>query len=456
MDALTGGPGGLERLSVARLLTGKPVHRGRGILVLPPTGIQIGLSRGQISIRSGHGLINGGQLRFQGCFFGLHLGYFRCHFPVPFFQLRPGRRQLPGLVGQPAGGLAEMGQVVFQLINGPLGLHPVPFFPGDLLVLPGPLQPDRFGGRFRLPEGCGHRRLLVSEGVQLLGGRGQSGRGVIIPADGEPEIDVPGSILIPLVTLGLAGLALEAPHLPLHLGDNVGDPKEVLVGGVELSEGFGFPVLVPGDPGGFLDENPPLLGTRLGDGPDVSLADHRVRPASHPAAQKDVVDVLEPAGPLVEKIDALPGPVKAAGDHDLGEVPEGLRPRAVVVVEDQGDFGHVDRRPAAGPGEDHVLHRLAPELLDTLLPHGPSERVNDVTLAAAVWADNGRNARGKVDGGLFHKRLEPGDLHPFELHIPLIHSQWIVNRASGETSEVSKVLETSDGYPERSGRLPVP
>jgi hypothetical protein len=56
------------------------------------------------------------------------------------------------------------------------------------------------------------------------------------------------------------------------------------------------------------------------------------------------------------------------------------------------------------------------QLFDALLAHHPPQRVDDVALAAAVGADNGRYTLWELDIGFFAKGFKPCNFKPFKLH----------------------------------------
>jgi len=61
---------------------------------------------------------------------------------------------------------------------------------------------------------------------------------------------------------------------------------------VDLAQRFGLVLLVPGDPGGLLDEITALLRAGFRDDADVALLDDLIRARAEAGAEKDVVDVL--------------------------------------------------------------------------------------------------------------------------------------------------------------------
>jgi hypothetical protein len=105
-----------------------------------------------------------------------------------------------------------------------------------------------------------------------------------------------------LVAPGLAGLALERTDLAFHLADQVGDAQEVLLGLFQLAKGFLLLGLEAGDAGGFLEHQTAVLGLAAEDLGDVALGHDRVTRLAHARPGEQLLDVLQPAGRLVQEV----------------------------------------------------------------------------------------------------------------------------------------------------------
>ena len=191
------------------------------------------------------------------------------------------------------------------------------------------------------------------------------------------------------MALGLAPLAGEAPDLRLHLGDQVLDPLEVDRGLLQPALGAVLPVAIEADPGRLLEERAPLLGAVGEEQVDHLGFDHDAGVAAQAGAAQQVLDVAQPDRRAVEQVVALARAGEPPGDHHL---PVGDREVAVGVVEEERDFGDVDRAPGRRALEDHVLHLAAAEQPGRLLAQHPAHRVGDVGFAAAVGPDDGGDA----------------------------------------------------------------
>ena len=182
-------------------------------------------------------------------------------------------------------------------------------------------------------------------------------------------------------------------------------------------------------------------GRALHDLADPALLDDRVGLRADAGAEEEVGDVAQPARRLVDEVLRGAVAVQPARDRDLGVAREVERRRLVGehlgdlvarrrdrlalgvdataveprrrrlaarsarsrrvercsasassavarqlerlvrepdVVERQRDLGHRRRAARLGAGEDHVLHRLAAQVLRALLAHAPPDRVDDV------------------------------------------------------------------------------
>ena len=76
------------------------------------------------------------------------------------------------------------------------------------------------------------------------------------------------------------------------------------------------------------------------------------------------------------------------------------------TAQPQADLGRPRGLPGVAPAEDHVLHALAAKTLHALLTQHPGDGVDDVALAAAVGADNRRDAVIESHVGPIREALE--------------------------------------------------
>ncbi len=265
--------------------------------------------------------------------------------------LEPGQRE-PGLLRR-----GQAGQVVTQrgleaglllATRGDRGL--------DLLAA---LEQDGLVGELGLERGAG--------GDEVVGE--QPGAGIAYVC--LDRLRLPGDL----------GLPAERLELAADLGEQVGQPGQVAVGGVELAERLLLALAVLEDAGRLLDEAAPVLRGRVQDRVELALPDDDVHLAADAGVAEQLLDVEQSAG---LGVDGVLGPAVAehrAADRDLGVVD---RQRTVGVVDRQLHLGATERRAAGRTGEDDVLHLAAAQALGALLAHHPGEGVDDVGLAGAV------------------------------------------------------------------------
>jgi hypothetical protein len=326
--------------------------------------------------------------------------------------LSPGA--LGDLVELPLGGLGRDGR------DAPLALQ---------LVLP---LGELLQGRLSL----GEERAVGLEGQVDLGEAGRDlrllGARARVPVLGlapphrqlEPargahvELQLPDLGLERAVALGLAGLPVEGVELLAQLEDDVGDPLQVVAGGLHLPLGGLATLLVLGDSGRLLDHRAAILGPGRHDLADAPLLDDRVGGATHAGAEEDVVHVEEPRRGAVDEVVRLAGAVKPSPHGDLGESLEGGgQLGGAVVLEGDRHLGQRERGLRLRPVEDHVLHRAAAQPERRLLPQDPADGVGDVRLPAAVGPDDPGHALVEDDDRPVHEGLETHHLQTANPHV---------------------------------------
>ena len=202
----------------------------------------------------------------------------------------------------------------------------------------------------------------------------------------------------------MAGLALETRNATTHRGEILGHANEVGVGLLELANRFLALGAVAADTRGFLEQDAPFLGLLLHERHDLALFDHAVGRRSQTRVVEEVLDITQTAGLVVDQVFGSPVAKGAAGNHDFRKL---AGDHALVVLDDQGHFGHVHRSAFGRAREDDVFHLVATQGLGSLLAQHPTDRVDDVGLSTPVRADDARDAiAGEVHLDLVGEALE--------------------------------------------------
>ena len=228
---------------------------------------------------------------------------------------QPGQRE-PGLLGR---GPARAGPRAAP----PRGAASVSRACGDLgLDLLAARDQDRLVGHLLLQRGA--------RGDQVVGQQ---------PGAGVADVGLHGR-----GPAGHLGLPAERLELAPDLGEQVVEPGQVALGGVELAERLLLALAVLEDAGGLLDEAAPVLGGRVQDRVELALADDHVHLAADAGVGQQLLDVEQPARVAVDGVLGAAAAEHGAADRDLGVLD---RQRAVGVVDGQ----HAPRRgpAAAGP-----------------------------------------------------------------------------------------------------------
>ena len=300
---------------------------------------------------------------------------------LPFLVLAPGLQAVIFLVHR-GHGLALGGNVEAQLL--------------------------RFGGDGQ-PAALGGQQAFFS----LLQARVQLGDLVVGFGEhlhGHADLQIVGLMLQVQELLGSFRLLFQRLHPGLQLADDVAHPFQMALSLGQLAAGLGLAVPVFDDARGLLHQGPAFLGSGGDQLVDAALIDEGKALQTHAGVHKQVVDVPEAAGGLVDVVFAAPAPDGAAGDADLGK---GQRQVGIGIVQHHGDLGRAQRTAGGGAGEDDVLHAVAPDGTGVAFAQHPADGVGDVALAAAVGAHDAADARLEFDFSFAAERLEAVELDAF-------------------------------------------
>ncbi len=147
-------------------------------------------------------------------------------------------------------------------------------------------------------------------------------------------------------------LGRQSAGLRPQLGQDVVDAREVRLGFRELLLRLAAATLVASDPGDFLEQRPPFLGSQRQRLVDHALADEQERVVGQVRAIEQVDEVAQADALLVEEILVLAAAEQPAAELEDLEVD---RQQSIGVVEDQRDVGHALRGTLLRPGPDDVL-----------------------------------------------------------------------------------------------------
>ncbi|MGY3364093.1 hypothetical protein ACVWZL_001218 [Bradyrhizobium sp. GM2.4] len=155
---------------------------------------------------------------------------------------------------------------------------------------------------------------------------------------------------------GLAGLLLEAFHLPRELADHVLDAGEIGFGRLEPQLGFVAAGVQAGHAGGVFQHAAALLGLGLNDLADLALVDESRRARAGGGVGEQNLHVAGAHVAAVDAVDRTGLALDAAGDFQKLAVVHRRRRGAIGIVDRHRHFGVVARGAIAGAGEDHRVH----------------------------------------------------------------------------------------------------
>ena len=120
-----------------------------------------------------------------------------------------------------------------------------------------------------------------------------------------------------LVTTGLGRLTLERADLPADLFDDILNTEQVRLRVFEFAERLFLLSLVFRYSRGFLKDRAAVFRPAAQDQVDLPLLHDRVGASAHARIHEKLVDIAQPARPLVEKILTLAVAINAPGDANL-------------------------------------------------------------------------------------------------------------------------------------------
>ena len=218
-----------------------------------------------------------------------------------------------------------------------------------------------------------------------------------------PHVEFPEVLLVAFGALGLVSLQLQGPGLFPDFDQDILNAEHIGACIVELAVRLFALLLVPGNPGGLLEQPSPVVVLVVQDLLDHLQLDHRIGTRAHAGIHEQLDDVFQAALRPVDQVFALARAVEPPRNGHI-VVLDGQN--FTVVFDGDGDLGHAKGFFRGCAVEDHIGHRVGPELRRTLLTEHPAQCVDDIRFPAAVGADDYRDAAVEFDGGFIGKAFK--------------------------------------------------
>ncbi|OPZ73302.1 MAG: hypothetical protein BWY83_00171 [bacterium ADurb.Bin478] len=216
-----------------------------------------------------------------------------------------------------------------------------------------------------------------------------------------------------LVALRLGHLSFQRAYVLLHLGHDVLDADQILFGGFQFTK-RGFPAhFVFGDAGGLFENFPPFILFAVQNTLHLRQLDDRIGVRPGAGVEKQIQNILQPAGISVDQILTFTGAKQPAGDQNLAVI-DGQD--VLGVLDFERHLGHAHRLGRRRTIKNNVFHAIAAQRSRALLTHHPADGIDNIALAATIGTDDTGDAVMKKEIGLFCKRLKADDCEFRKVH----------------------------------------
>ena len=218
--------------------------------------------------------------------------------------------------------------------------------------------------------------------------------------------------------LGLLGdfcLPAQRFELATNFSREIVQAGEVCLHRLELARGLLFASAVFEDSSRFLDEASAVFGARVQNLVKLSLTDNDVHFSTQATIAQELLNIEESTGLLVDGVFAPTVAKQGSRDGDFAVLDgEGT----IRVVDGEGDLCATERRFIRGPREDDILHGSTAQGFRTLLPHDPSECVDNVRFSRTIGPHDTGDAGFELECGGLGKRLESLEGEGLQMHLP--------------------------------------
>ena len=252
----------------------------------------------------------------------------------------------------------------------------------------------RYGDRRRMQR---RRRLIADQRHPCALQRQQLRLGVP---------DRAGNVAVPA---GLPSLAFQIAKLAVKLGAQIFGAAEIGLRRPQFQLRLMPAGVQPGDVGGLFQQCPAVLRFGADQRANPPLADHRRSPRPRRQIREQRLNIPRPGFLAINLVCRSAAAFDPPDDFQFRLLMKRRRSAALGLVQEQGDFGDVPRRPSGGAGEDDVLHLAAAQVAGTAFAHRPAQGFHDIGLAAAVRSDDASQSGQDFHARGFGEALEPGD-----------------------------------------------
>ena len=191
-----------------------------------------------------------------------------------------------------------------------------------------------------------------------------------------------------LITLGLAGLALQTVDLRVDLLQHIVDAGEIVFGRFQPKLGLVAAAMQPCNTCCIFKNTAAGAGLGVDDFADLALAHHGGRAGTRGGIGKQKLHVTGADFAAIHPVDGAVIPLDTTGDFEHLGIVEGGGRFAVLIVDGQRYFGHITGRAIAAACENHVIHAGGTQGFMRAFAHNPAQGLDQIGFAAAIRPDN--------------------------------------------------------------------
>ena len=205
------------------------------------------------------------------------------------------------------------------------------------------------------------------------------------------------------IFLRLFTLFCQRAYLHFQFTDDVIHTKQILLFFFQFMNSLVFSGFIFHDACRFFENTAAVITFCAQNLINTALSDDGISFSANACIHEQFLNILQSAGSTIDTVFTFTGAEHPSGHLHFTVI---QRQFTVLIIDQNGNFRKAQCLSIFRTGKDDILHLIAAQTFCTLFPQYPANSIGNITLAAAIWANDCRHTGIEFQFYFFRKGFE--------------------------------------------------